>query len=135
MVWHARLLGMWIYISNRRMKPRQRRDCNHTKRERRDEWKVWKLPIYERSGWKCEICGADIHRGGQIHHVLPYGRFPELARDERNMMCLCNDCHREVHNNPYYNIRLQEEKALEYNINLKELYNYGKKLDERENPL
>ena len=135
MVWHARLLGMWIYISNRRMKPRQRRDRNHTKRERRDEWKVWKLPIYERSGWKCEICGEDIHRGGQIHHVLPYGRFPELARDERNMMCLCNDCHREVHNNPYYNIRLQEEKALEYNINLKELYNYGKKLDEREGPL
>lgn len=64
MVWHARLLGMWIYISNRRMKPRQRRDCNHTKRERRDEWKVWKLPIYERSGWKCEICGEDIRRGG-----------------------------------------------------------------------
>jgi hypothetical protein len=82
------------------MRPRQHRD-DHTKRERRNEWKMWKLPIYERSGWKCEICGADIHRGG------------------------------EIHNNPYYNIRLQEEKALEYNINLKDLYNYGKKLDER----
>lgn len=73
--------------------------------------------------------------GGEIHHVLPYGRFPELARDERNMMCVCGSCHKEIHNNPYYNIRLQEEKALEYNINLKEQYNYGKKLDERESSL
>lgn len=134
MIWKDKLLGVWVYISNRRMRPRQHRD-DHTKRERRNEWKMWKLPIYERSGWKCEICGADIHRGGEIHHVLPYGRFPELARDERNMMCVCGSCHKEIHNNPYYNIRLQEEKALEYNINLKESYNYGKKLDEREGPL
>ena len=60
--------------------------------------------------------------GGQIHHVLPYGRFPELARDERNMMCLCKDCHREVHNNPYYNIRLQEEKGEELGIDIKRYY-------------
>ncbi|MBQ8191133.1 MAG: hypothetical protein IJZ45_05155 [Bacteroidaceae bacterium] len=57
---------------------------------------------------------------------MPYGRFPELVRDERNMMCVCNDCHRKIHNNPYYNIRLQEEKGKEIGIDIKEVY-YGNK--------
>lgn len=41
-------------------------------------------------------------------------------------MCVCNDCHRKIHNNPYYNIRLQEEKGKEIGIDIKEVY-YGNK--------
>ena len=61
----------------------------------------------------------------ELHHVLPWARFPELRASSRNMLLLCHNCHKEIHCNPFLNIRLMEQKAAELGINLKERYDYG----------
>lgn len=38
------------------------------------------------------------------------------------MLFLCKKCHFELHQNPYLNIQLMENKAKEYNINIKKYY-------------
>ncbi len=38
----------------------------------------------------------------------------------RNWMVVCNDCHQEIHTNPWLNISLMEAKAKELDIDLKE---------------
>ena len=60
----------------------------------------------------------------ELHHVLPWSRFPELRAKKSNQLLLCHDCHKEIHCNPYLNIRLMEDKAKEFGIDLKERYKY-----------
>ena len=53
-------------------------------------------------------------------------RFPELRAKRANMLLLCHACHKEIHCNPYLNIKLMEEKAAELEIKLSERYNFTK---------
>lgn len=109
-----------IYITwNLRLKARNKRDdifgCLKTPRLRHKLW--------ERAQGKCERCGKDIdYKVFESHHVLPLGRFKEFADDINNMQCLCHDCHKEIHCDPYKEIRQMEQKAKELGINLKEYY-------------
>jgi hypothetical protein len=43
----------------------------------------------------------------------------------KNMLFVCHKCHREIHNNPWLNIRLMKEKADELGIDLHDKYDYG----------
>lgn len=86
--------------------------------------KLYRGALYNKRGGKCEICGKHlkIHEV-EMHHALPLGRFKELTLDERALMILCHDCHREIHFNPYLQIKQMEQKAKELGINLKDYYN------------
>lgn len=113
--------GSWrIYITkNIKMKVRNKRD------ETRKVFNVYafRKHCYERSGHRCEICGKYIAWDDtQLHHILPFNRFPHLSMDERNMQILCRDCHKEIHCDPYKEIRQIESKAKELGINLKDYY-------------
>lgn len=33
----------------------------------------------------------------EVHHIMPLSKYPELASDERNMISLCQKCHRKYH--------------------------------------
>ena len=75
----------------------------------------------------CPHCGQHFtFREMEVHHVLPWSRFPELRAMEKNMLVLCHKCHKEIHCNPWLNIRLMKEKAAELGIDLRERYDYGK---------
>lgn len=51
---------------------------------------------------KCEICGKDLNwENAELHHILPVSLAPEFARDPKNMMILCHDCHKAIHSNPF----------------------------------
>lgn len=80
--------------------------------------------LWRKQGHKCMMCGKEIRKYGhsQLHHVLPYQRFPQFATDIRNVMLLCNDCHDEIHGNPFLDCKMQTEKAEELGINLKDYY-------------
>ncbi len=47
----------------------------------------------------CEACGET--RNLQVHHVLPYHKYPELELDESNLITLCeyppHNCHFRAH--------------------------------------
>jgi|GEM_PF-2189286 len=57
----------------------------------------WSREVRERDGHQCRRCGG---RGTQAHHIAPKGRRPDLRLVLSNGVCLCNDCHRWVHEHP-----------------------------------
>lgn len=46
-------------------------------------------------GNKCENCGATSdQRQIEGHHILAYHEHPSLGKDERNILVLCQRCHK-----------------------------------------
>lgn len=109
-----------IYITwNLRLKARNKRDdifgCLKTPRLRR---KVW-----ERAQGKCERCGKEIdYNVCELHHVLPLARFKEFADDINNMQCLCHDCHKDIHCNPFLEAKLIRERCNKLGLKLEDYY-------------
>lgn len=33
----------------------------------------------------------------EVHHIFPVSKYPSLASDEKNMITLCQHCHRKYH--------------------------------------
>ncbi len=64
-----------------------------------DEFKAWRIEIFERDDYTCQECGARNGNGSKIilhaHHVKPFAKFPELRFDLNNGQTLCKDCHHE----------------------------------------
>lgn len=119
--WHV--LGLYFTISNCRVK--KRHACGYC-RTKQDGKKMWheKQRLMELSGGRCPLCHARLSlRTAELHHILPYARFEDLANDERNLMLLCHDCHKEIHCNPWRNAHLMQQKARELGIDLDERYN------------
>lgn len=81
--------------------------------------------LWQERKHECALCKKALeYKQAQVHHVLPYHRFPDLATKRNNMIFVCNDCHREIHyRNPFLNIHLMREKAREFGLNLKDYYN------------
>ena len=118
-----RLMGVYFTLSSCRVKMRL------TNRERSEKLaqdsRQIKGKLYKKQGGCCPHCGKQFDISFmELHHVLPWSRFPELRAKKRNQLLLCHDCHKEIHCNPYLNIRLMEEKAKEFGIDLKERYKY-----------
>lgn len=43
----------------------------------------------------CKVCG--IKNNLEAHHILPKGEYPQFIHDVANGMCLCYDCHTDLH--------------------------------------
>jgi len=52
----------------------------------------------ERDNWTCQDCGS---KGGklEVHHIKPWGPFPDLRHDPDNGITLCRRCHLLRHRN------------------------------------
>ena len=118
-----RLFGIYFTMSSCRVKMRTS-DHNRSGRQAQDSRDI-KGKMYENQYGICPHCGKHFEMSYmELHHVLPWSRFPELRAKRKNQLLLCHDCHKEIHCNPYLNIRLMEEKAKEFGIDLKERYDY-----------
>ncbi|MGC1394324.1 MAG: FAD-dependent thymidylate synthase [Coleofasciculaceae cyanobacterium] len=53
--------------------------------------------VHQKFDYICQQCGV---RGNQLHahHLLPVYSHPEKAYDFENLVTLCEDCHRKIHN-------------------------------------
>lgn len=110
---------LYVTFSNCRVKKRQ----DDRSRVFDENPRIIKEQMHQSQGGRCPICGrAYDYESMQLHHVLPWCRFPELRSHRQNLMLLCTKCHHEIHNDPYKNIRMMREKAAELGINLEELY-------------
>ena len=58
---------------------------------RTKRWKVLRMAILERDGFRCKDCGC----GGrlEVDHVKPVRTNPELSYDPINLQALCPSCH------------------------------------------
>jgi hypothetical protein len=67
-----------------------------SKSERKSpEYKKFVKAVLERDHYTCQYCGATENH--QVHHMVPYSKYSELALDKSNGLTLCEDCHRGVH--------------------------------------
>ena len=59
-------------------------------------WKWWNLRkqylMYFPYCAKCKLLGTEIH------HIQPRSTHPQLTYDWRNLMTLCSQCHKNIHN-------------------------------------
>ena len=79
-------------------------------------FKDYKDYIWHEQHGKCAVCGAPIT---QCHHIVPRSR--NGVDNVRNIIGLCDSCHREVHNNPDAAEQLKELKSgivKEYQVGL-----------------
>lgn len=51
--------------------------------------------IFERAGYRCQLCGSNSKRL-TLHHAIPIWARPDLAAEESNLLALCRLCHRQV---------------------------------------
>lgn len=121
--WTWKLFGLYFTISNCRVKKRHACGYSRAGYEGKKLWRI-KNRLYKQHEGKCPHCGRPFaFEAMELHHVLPFARFQDLITDDRNVIMICHDCHKEIHCNPYLNIKLMEAKAAELGINLDERYN------------
>lgn len=60
--------------------------------------KNWDKHIKERALYRCERCGKHLYgREAHAHHKLPKWFMPSLRFDVNNGICLCTECHKQIH--------------------------------------
>lgn len=66
-----------------------------TKKNMRPEWA---RQIKERDQYTCQRCGARLNGNrAKAHHILPVWFMPEREFDLNNGICLCPECHKQIH--------------------------------------
>lgn len=63
------------------------------------EYQKWRMAVYQRDYFKCQICGQGQSRSNKLHahHIKPKKTNPELVLDVNNGQTLCAKCHTNVH--------------------------------------
>ena len=64
----------------------------------------------------CQLCGKN--KSTEVHHIFPFMHQFEDVREEvfldkDNLICLCTDCHHQVHANNYGNLGIPERMKIE----------------------
>ena len=120
-----KVLGLYFTVSNCRVK--KRIACGYSRQGHDGKLILQaKQRLYKEHDGRGPHCGRKFDLDVmELHHVLPYARFQDLINDERNLLLLCRECHKEVHCNPFLNIRLMQAKAAELGIDLHERYDYA----------
>ena len=115
--------GEWrLYITHHcALKQKEKHQPRH-----RNKMAELKSKLVMQRGQVCELCGKPIEKycKTQIHHIIPWSRYPEGELDDRNMMVLCSECHAEVHANPILNASLIRQTATKIGVDVKKYFDY-----------
>lgn len=61
-------------------------------------WQKRRLEIFEKAGWRCEICQKQeetLH----VHHLIYKSGHLPWEYSDKELVSLCKDCHESVHDN------------------------------------
>lgn len=126
-IYRLKLMGWRLYLSNCRMKKMSPSMARRTQRYG-EAINCFKHRHYKQNGGTCDLCGKPIdYDEVQLHHVLPFGEFPQYGTNPANMEIACAECHHALHMNPYENLHRMEQKAREFGFDLREYYLKEKK--------
>ena len=97
-----------------------RLEKNEKNRSEKDYYStsVWKSMSYElrKEHQFCQLCGKN--KSTEVHHIFPFMHQFEDVREEifldkDNLICLCTDCHHQVHAKNYGNLGIPERMKIE----------------------
>lgn len=71
-------------------------DRNHQLRNS-DEYRKWRLGVYKRDHYTCQMCGEKLTKGLNAHHILSFAEFPQWMFEQDNGVTFCDDCHEIIH--------------------------------------
>ena len=79
---------------------------------------IWKSISYDmrKKHPECQLCGKN--KSTEVHHIFPFMHQFEDVREEvfldkDNLICLCSDCHHQVHAKNYGNLGIPERIKIE----------------------
>src|SRR3990167_579471 len=61
-----------------------------------DEYKDWRLMVYKRDRYTCQICKRHLQQL-IAHHIKTFEKYPELRFELSNGITLCRACHCKLH--------------------------------------
>ena len=97
-----------------------RAEKNEKNRSEKDYYSlsIWKSMSYQmrKEHEICELCGKN--KSTEVHHIFPFMHQFEDVRedvflDKDNLICLCTDCHHQVHAKNYGNLGIHERMKIE----------------------
>ena len=97
-----------------------RAEKNEKNRSEKDYYStsVWKSMSYEmrKKYPECQLCCKN--KSTEVHHIFPFMHQFEDVREEvfldkDNLICLCSDCHHQVHAKNYGNLGIPERMKIE----------------------
>ncbi|MBE3093947.1 MAG: HNH endonuclease [Actinobacteria bacterium] len=56
----------------------------------------WKLAVYKRDEFTCQLCGGTKSGSFNAHHIKMLAKYKDLAFNVSNGITLCVDCHKKV---------------------------------------
>lgn len=68
----------------------------HTKIRQSPKYAQWRLSVYERNNFTCQMCGDDKGGNLQAHHIATFGNNKKLIFTLWNGITLCKECHEKV---------------------------------------
>ena len=90
-----------------------------TKYERDPKNRIAAIRIH---GTKCQVCGFDFEKayGGygrgfiEVHHIVPLSTMDEevLVDPEKDLVCVCSNCHRMIHRKRNAILTIEELKSI-----------------------
>jgi hypothetical protein len=67
------------------------------KRDLTEEYKAWRMSVYRRDGFKCQMPGCTSHSKRIVpHHIKRWADMPSLRYAVTNGITLCWPCHGKV---------------------------------------
>ena len=97
-----------------------RAEKNEKNRSEKDYYStsVWKSMSYEmrKKHPECQLCCKN--KSTEVHHIFPFmHQFEDIREevflDKDNLICLCSDCHHQVHAKNYGNLGIPERMKIE----------------------
>ena len=65
--------------------------------------------VQARDNYICQVCGKEVHKDGEVHHLNGYSWFVDGRTDETNAITLCESCHSNFHTQYGYKHSTKEE--------------------------
>jgi len=121
---NVKIFGWHLYASREKLRIR-RAATVHYRGNLTNRMRELRNRRYNKNGC-CESCGEHGEKEQfQMHHILPFATFPQLARKNWNLIMLCPRCHYMIHNNPVWNAGLMQQIARKHNIDIEREYRHA----------
>lgn len=74
---------------------------NYSDKLKDPRWQKKRLEIMQRDGFACQLCGDNKIAALTVHHKEYKKNTDPWDYDNDQLITLCEDCHKKIHNKPH----------------------------------